>query len=118
VLIRPQDRPLRLVTKDEEPTVYIDKEVEDIDLMYPTGLVQITLHPDEGDKYEWIEQYLKVTSGRSITSYNTKDTYYVTFRKRTVKVPEPKYIPPSALGKDPVDVSVVEHTNSTPDNLS
>ena len=122
MLIRPFERPLRLVHKGEpEPLKLIDVEVEDIHLGYPGDPISLTIRADRGESWTWgsKEGQLIVRSNEGVAIYDTTKANYIAIRKRIIKEPEPKFVPSASLSNEPpVNTGVVEHSEVIPDNLT
>lgn len=102
MLTRPYDRPKPEPTAQEEPepTKCIEVEVTDIDIQFPDQMVALTLYPSKGDSFKYSivggDPVLRVVKGNTEGNYNLKRSFYHAFRTRIIKVPETKYVPPSA----------------------
>jgi hypothetical protein len=89
-----------------EPVKFTEIEVVDIDIQYPHGvLVALTLREDKGDLFRYSivggQTCLYVNQGSSESIFHLNPAFYHAFRKRIIKLPEPKFVPPSALPVQP-----------------
>jgi len=112
-------RPDDAVKAEEEPQKFIEVEVTDIDIQYPDGVfIGLTINTEKGDSIEYRpngkDTTLVVTKGKSEAHYNLHNAFYHAFRERTMKVPEPHYVPPSAMpaSGQAQDIPIKEDTDA------
>jgi|SRR5579859_1498373 len=102
MLTRPYDRPK--AEDDEEtpePISYVEIEVLDIEIQYPDKVLAVAcLRESKGDTWAYKiiggQVCIVVKQGDVESIFHLPQAFYHSFRKRTVKVPAPKYVPPSA----------------------
>ena len=76
--------------KDEK--VYIEVEVLDIDIQYPSiGLVSITL--EKKDTAKWMKDRLRVTKDKEEATFKLETAIWWSKRTRMARKEKPKYVP-------------------------